>query len=425
MKKNTKTLICIILISVMFIPKIGELGVNINFLKVSITDLIMLVLLSMLLIKGLNKALLSNKLFYILTFLATLFLLYLAFFPSDNMSIAIKMTRNILVYIWMGYIVVSSWFNKNIAQPEQSIMPFTLLLFITSVSSIIYYISLYIEKREFVLYRNAETFMASAFCYLIMYLVVNKLNKKTLLMISITLICLFFSILIQQERVQIIAIISSIGITLSIALILFIQSKVKVYFPRLILFIVGSVSLITYIIMNNEVLKGLFNNYILYRINLIFRGNTIQLDDSLNYRTEEYKTIVEVVSNDIFSLIFGKGLAHTYLDGHFLVDGFWMWIFLNVGLLGIFVFVLLYIYIIVVFFKMNKFNFTLPLLAFFISTTVMTLTIPNFIYRVDEAMSFCLFLSYLQFLKNTCSRADKKEKKYIEVEKIGKEYIHI
>ncbi|MDW8516028.1 hypothetical protein [Priestia flexa] len=420
MKKNPKNLIFIMLISVMFIPKLGELGMNISFLKVSITDLIMLVFFIGLLIKSLNKDLLSNKLFYILTFLTMLFLLYLAFYPSDNMSIAIKMTRNIFVYIWMGYIIVSSWLSRNIERPEQLLMPFNLLLLITSVSSIIYYIFLYIEKKEFVLYRNAETFMASAFCYLIIYLIVNKLNKKTLFIMSITLICLFFSILIQQERVQIIAIISSIGITLSIALILFFQSKVKIYFSRLILFIIGSVSIITSVIMNNEVLKGLFNNYILYRINVMFHGNTLQLDDSLNYRTEEYKTIVEVVSSDIFSLIFGKGLAYIYLDGHFLVDGFWMWILLNMGLIGVLTFILLYIYIIVVFFKMNKFNFTLPLFAFLISTTVMTLTIPNFIYRVDEAMSFCLFLSYLQFLKNTCSSVNEKEKKYIEVEKIGK-----
>lgn len=133
------------------------------------------------------------------------------------------------------------------------------------------------------------------------------------------------------------------------------------------------------------------------KIELVFffsNSGSFNPDTSLQIRLNQYETILSLVFSDPFSFLFGKGLGAEYWDGVFIVDSFWFWVILNLGIVGVAIFGALFINLFAIAFK-DKQNCT-PVIASIVSFMIMSLTTPNLIWRVSDSitMGVLLFVVY-------------------------------
>lgn len=403
-KKNSSKILIYMYILACIIPGISNYGINvITGVKVSIVDfltffIIIFSLLNKNFVKSFFVTFKRDK--YTIKILTSIFL-YILFYGLisiliDNMNAAnaIRIIRNIFL---MLFSCLSLYYIFQNEDESRIIKELVLLSIVASVINIYNYKKNYDLINTYDISRNNETLLISLFIFFIFYMLTNELKFKKKISIYISITLILVAIVTQQERTQILAFVVA-GIISFLYYLLFYRDRLKIVsILRLIILILIIIAIMIFLYENNIFFNGLINNYIVNRINLIYNNHNFNADTSISTRGQEVRIIFNLVSQSIINALFGKGIAAQYcLDGNniAIVDSFWLWTFLDMGLIGVVVFGILFIYLLYNIFKIDN-KHRVPVLAFFIATVIMTLFTPNFIYRIDDCISFAILIAII------------------------------
>ncbi|WP_234123165.1 O-antigen ligase family protein [Clostridium hydrogenum] len=381
------------------IPGVSDYGISIaDGIKMSIVDILALLIIITFLLKkdSIKKIFLSfrhNKnSIKVLASIAiyVLFYGYISIFINDIS--AIRIVRNIFLVLF-DYLVLNYMFCN---EDENKIVKKLMLLgIVASVANIYQYKKRYDLSQSYDLFRSNETLLVSLFVFFIFYIMTNKFKLSKNIHVSIVTVLILIALITQQERTEIIAFAVTF-ILLFLYYIFFYKERLKIaYIIKSIIFIFIVLAIFVYFYNNNDFLNGLVNNYIKNRINIIYSNHSFNKDTSLSTRSSEFVIIGDLMSKNILSFFCGRGLLAQYcLNGvnTFTVDSFWLWIFLDMGVIGVLIFSIFFVYIIFNIFKIKS-RYKMPVLGFCIATIVMTLFTPNFIWRLDDGLSFAILMA--------------------------------
>lgn len=395
-KFNIKSVVSIFIIFNL-VPELSKMNFTIGPIQIQSAEITMVIALFLIVLNR-NKynVIIKHKLtvyIFILLFILLTISLYFSVLYLD-IGPAIKIYRNVM-YIVVVFYLMAATFNKR---------SFLYSLFITtsiiSISTILFFVYKVGIDNEFKLYRNAESFLVLSFSYLF-FSFINKEQRfsfRTNIIIVVTLVLNLGAIVVQQNRVQLIAVVVSVVFTLLVRLFLFKGNDQNV--AKSIFKLITIISIITILFrlllsLDEVFFNGFLNTYYENRISILFSNSgSFNPDTSLQIRLNQYETILSLVFSDPFSFLFGKGLGAEYWDGVFIVDSFWFWVILNLGIVGVAIFGALFINLFAIAFK-DKQNCT-PVIASIVSFMIMSLTTPNLIWRVSDSitMGVLLFVVY-------------------------------
>lgn len=404
-KFRTSTIAFFLLLLTM-IPMLSSYGFNIVGIKISISDIYILFCLIYLLV--FNSSIVKEKEKYNLylpcLIVAIILMLYVPISISyNNPAEVLNIFRNIGYSIITYLVIISVSDYRNL---QKKIM---IISFAVSLYTIFTYFKIVGETNLYPLFRNAETFHVAMFCYFLIKTLLNE-NKKNLIINWCLISLLAVGIIVQQDRIQIIAIFISILITFGYLLIKKsgAQKKIAIFFIYVSIVIYLAVKII-YAFKIQSVI-GLLENYYNYRIKVLFNNNgQLQNDTSLSIRSSQYENIVDEVSSSFNSMFFGKGLAAEYSNGIVIVDSFWLWIFLNMGILGL---ILFSYYLFTPLIKLLKVKHSVDkewvcLFSAYIGSLVVTISIPNMIMRIDDSVTFGILFALIHLFINKEIRRKK------------------
>ncbi|SIQ90508.1 hypothetical protein [Domibacillus enclensis] len=411
-------------ILVCFTPQISSIGVNIGSINVSVTDFVILFNVFYLFVtkkylKIFSLYLKKPIIFNIFLSLTMLLGIYLMFSVYNDFGLALKLARTLLYsfFIFVLWIVY--------CKKEDTIRLVIFLSMATSTIVILTYIGIFISKGEYAIFRNAETFLAGAFCYLSIWLITAKDSKKTKMSAFIAMVLLVGAIVVQQDRVQIVAVVVSL-----LAAMLFLIIKRAFLFKRVFNLVFSFFAVFSFIyllvkLINNQGVNKMFESYYTNRILILFNNNgNLQLDTSLSIRVSQYQRIIEQNSENILTLLFGKGLAATYFGSTVVVDSFWFWIILNLGLVGFIFFIGFFAFPTLKILQYPKANLSAPVFSYIVAAIIMSLTTPNMIYRVDDSVGVGIIFGMVYLLITTefteNLEGNKVQKKKVKGIKLGK-----
>lgn len=401
-KFRTSTVVFLLFLLTL-IPLINSYGISTAGVNISISDLYILLCVIFLVI--FNNSIVkerSKNNFYMPCFTVTIILMIyvpISFFyntPSEVLNIARNISYSIVTYLIIISISDYISFQKKLK----------IISLIVSLYTIITYFKIVGETNLYPLFRNAETFHVAMFCYFLISTIFSENNKYTILN-WILILLLAVGIIVQQDRIQIIAVFVSIFITFT-----YLFFKNNKYRKRIALFLTLNgffVYLIIKIIyiFNVKSIIGLLENYYNYRIKILFNtSGQLQSDTSLSIRSLQYKNIINETSTSIKNIFFGKGLAADYGNGITVVDSFWFWIFLNMGILGLIVFSY-YLFTPLIKLVRTKNNLSkdqISIFSAYIGSLIVTISIPNMIMRIDDSVTFGILFALIHLFINEKAR---------------------
>ncbi|STA98787.1 hypothetical protein [Clostridium baratii] len=382
------------------IPGISNYGIGvISGVKISITDFLIILCFLYSFIDKKNIIYSKNdNISILLNIILIVFFIYGILSLTIDISASIRIVRNIsyivMTYWIINYFYINYFDNKEVYIYNKIYIIVTIIL----ISILFKYYGIVQSLDQYRIYRTNESLIASLTVFFIYYLIMfnNKLKKG--IMIVCFILLLFVAGFIQQERTLIIAI--GLGILVSFLYLLLKKNSIKKIIKLLLVgvFIISILVIFLTFLYEFEFFKGLIDNFIINRINIIYSQNGFKLDSSLTTRIGQYSTIFSKFSNSPLNLFVGFGLAAQYLPGTFIIDSFWLWIFFDSGLVGIFLISTLFIILLIRILKISDIRWRVCILGYFIATFIMTLATPNFIWRIDDAVNFGIMMSTIKIL---------------------------
>lgn len=324
----------------------------------------------------------------------------------------IRILRNIVYIILMFLIVNSSYRKKNEINIYKSIIVFCWVAIINCLINVA--ISFY-RYNWFINYRENATFQVFMFIFLLLYKDDNndRLNRR--LLRNITIIFLGICILLSQERLQILAVMISLLIRSIVYSINILNKKgisIRLSLKHIVykLIMLGLCVFLLVLILRNDYIKNYIDYFIKYRVGSIFSSNGFKSDASLDGRALQ---VVNILNRNYIYYLFGSGLSSLYMSTTGLihiVDGMWLWIFKDLGIVGIVILFIIYISIIR---EVSKVNINKLSIAFgLIAILILQIFTPNIMLGISDSVFIGYILSIIYLYRK--KDLPNKEKIYLD-----------
>lgn len=386
-------MIYIVMISVLIGSINTNLGINIgSVIKVNITDILLILWIIYEFILKNRKLIKFTPIKYILLLLFLLLLsLQWGIINDASIGDSIRILRNFIYVVAMFWLAYSSYISKKRLNIYRDLLIFSWIAIINCLYNVI--IDL-IENNWFMYYRENSSFQVFMFIFLLFYKSEEslKLNKK--IFVIITNLLLGICILLSQERLQIVAV--TISIVFYIIYQIFTATRKKNILlkisPKKIFYnIVGVIFIVIFIanILKIEFIQNYIEYFMKYRLGSIITNGSFQSDASLNARELQ---VINILNRNLIYYFVGSGLGSLYLSatGYIhIVDGMWLWIFKDIGMIGISLLMIIYLAIDIELKKVvdNKLALKLSL----IGILVLQVFTPNMMLVISDA----IFIGYI------------------------------
>lgn len=311
---------------------------------------------------------------------------------GGEIGLTIRVLRNYIYIIFMFWLTYSNYKSKASINIYKDLI---LLSWIAIINCLINVTLDYLENSWFMYYRENSSFQVFMFTFLLFYKNNQNeyINRKILRIITVLFlgICIFLS----QERLQIIAIITSIFVYGIYRLfILFREQRIKVKKISIKNFFLNFIIMLVFVtifikILNMEYIQNYIEYFIEYRIGSVIKNNEFKLDGSLSARQLQLINILN--RNWIYSIV-GSGCGSLYISATgpiHMVDSMWLWIFKDLGIIGIVLLILVYLSIIIEIKKIK--NNRLAIQLGLIAVIVLQLFTPNIMLGISDS----IFTGYL------------------------------
>lgn len=337
-------MIYIIILSAIIGNLNNNLGINIfSGIKLNLTDLLLIITFFYLFILKKNKLYVFKPIKLVLILLLIMGIqIFLGVINGGELADIIRILRNYVYILLMFWITVGHSKNR-----KNFYTPLIVLSWVAILNCIIT-VAIDLNKYNwFKYYRENSSFQVYMFIFLLLYKNENKQTLINNLLQKITMIFLGICIFLSQERLQIVAVVLSIIFYYTNKIIHILKDKKISYdfsFKRIL--VVSTTSLCTIVIIllviNNEYIKSYFEYFSEYRMGSILKNGSLVMDSSLEGRLTQLKVIL---NTNFMNFIIGRGLASKYLSAGgytYIVDGMWLWIFKDLGLIGLLIIFYMY-----------------------------------------------------------------------------------
>lgn len=345
---------------IMISALIGSINDNIGIsilsgIKINVTDILFMIFFfcEFIIKKKKLRKFMPIKYILLLIILMSISILW-GIFNESEVTAIVRVLRNYMYILLMFWLAYSNYKNKssNIIYKDLIIM-----CWIAIINCLIEVTIGFIDTNWFIHYRQNPTFQVFMFLFLILYKVEKNESINNIIIRRITILFLGLCIFFSQERLQIVAI--AIGIFLGIIYriansLLKKQIKINIYTIKNNLIMGTIIIFFMILILRIEYVQDYINHFVKYRVNSVLSTNGFEMDGSLSARSIQFINILNV---DWINWIFGKGLCSLYISATgpiHIVDSLWLWIFKDLGVIGIFILMTIYLSIYVESTKVRK-----------------------------------------------------------------------
>lgn len=386
-------MIYIIMISVLIGSINYKLGINIGAgIKINITDILLIAWIIYEFILQKKKLIKFTPIKYILLLLFYLSVsLQWGIINDAPIGESIRILRNFIYIVAMFWLVENNYRSKKKLNIYRDLLFFSWIAIINCLYNVIID---FIENSWFMYYRENASFQVFMFVFLLFYKSEEnlKLNKK--IFIIITNVLLGICILLSQERLQILAVIISIMFYIVYQILTVTRKKnitLKVSQKKIFYNIIGIIFIFIFIIniLKIEFIQNYIEYFIKYRFKSVIGSDGFKLDGSLNARLFQ---VINILNRNLIYFFVGSGLGSLYLSstGYIhIVDGMWLWIFKDGGMLGLLLLMLIYLSIGI---ELNKvIENKLALKLSLITILVLQVFTPNIMLGISDS----IFVGYI------------------------------
>lgn len=369
------------------------LGISLgNGIKINATDIVLVVFfIYEFIIKKRKLYIIEPIKLIILMILLMSSQMFLGILNGAQIGTMVRVLRNGIYILLMFILTYSHYKNNKIVNIQRDLLIFSWIAIINCFFNILVN---YKKYSWFIYYRENSSFQVFMFVFLLLYKNPKKERLSMILVRILTIVCLGLCIFFSQERLQIIAVIVSLSLKIiySIGDVLT-KNEIKINISRksipykLIIIIIVSV-LVTNI-MKIEYINDYIDYFMKYRLGAIFNGSKFQMDASLDGRAFQLHNILN--RHWIFYL-FGSGLSSIYTSAAgptYIVDSMWLWVFKDLGIVGILLLFTIYLFIYIEISKMdyNKLSVRFGLVAIL----VLQIFTPNIMLGISDSV----FIGYI------------------------------
>lgn len=381
---------------------IGSINTNFGIplgigMKINLTDLLIGICLPSIFIKKITNKFKPIKSITIFLFFVIMGSTW-GLINGSTFSITFRILRNI-IYILLMFEITSKYYKKK--KKERSLFNDVLIFSWVAIGNAVFSIALsFKEYHWFKYYRENSSFQVYMFIFLLLTTdKKNSIRKKVFK--NITIILLGFCIFLSQERLQIVAVLGSLILYLGNSVINFFLKRYKFHlsgkkilitFMGLLVFIIILVK-----ILEIEYIKNYIDYFVTYRIKSIVGDAGLVTDASLDGRSLQLRNIL---NRKLLFYFGGTGTGSTYLSaGGYtsIVDGMWLWIFKDLGILGL---LLLFRVYISIFFEIKKIrgDYT-PMLFGMFSILILQIFTPNIMLSISDSIFIGFLLAEIYLKK--------------------------
>ncbi len=392
-------MIYILIISVLIGNINLHLGVSIGMgIKVNLTDILFMIYLFYDIIICRRKYVIYKPIKYIFFMLIIMTIsLYIGMLNGSSISEGIRILRNIIYILLMFLISCNHYKYKKQSKIYDDLIIFS---WIAIINCIINVLGSFIRTNWFIYYRENASFQVFMFIYLLFYKSEYEEGVRKKIIRSITILFLVICIFLSQERLQIMAVAVALLVAVIYKALNIIKSKkIKIFIKpkRIIVNFIILILIITVIIkiLKIEYIQNYINYFFEYRIRSVITGSGFKVDGSLSDRSLQ---VINIFNRDWIYYVFGSGLASLYLSATgltYIVDGMWLWIFKDLGIIGLAILFTIYISIAKEVRKVinNKISIVFGL----ISILILQIFTPNLMLGICDSvfMGYILMIIYI------------------------------
>lgn len=386
---------------IIFCVLIGSINTNIGInitssIKINVTDILFIIcfLWSFFIKRYKIRIFRPIKLILIMMFVMTVSMFW-GIVNGAELGDSIRILRNILYIFFMFYLGYNHYKDKENINVYNDFMIFS---WVAIINCFVTVTIKYLENNWFMYYRENPSFQVFMFTFLLFYKPKGKESSMRVIVRNITIILLGLCIFFSQERLQIMAICISILISLMYRLMYMIKNKkleLKVSNKKLFLFIVVGIAVLLVIrnILNIKFVQDYIEYFIRYRINSVIYNNNFISDASLNARQLQF---INILNRDFIYYLIGSGLGSLYMSATgfiHIVDGVWLWIFKDMGIVGLMLLISIYMSIIIEV-KKIKFN-RLAIISGLLGILILQIFTPNIMLVISDSVFIGYILSII------------------------------
>lgn len=378
-----------------------NVGISIGPVKVNISDIILILLLAHRMLNVDRFITIDKNYWQLITPWLVLTIYWMLNIPlglihNADISDSIRIIRNVL-YILMIVLLFERTDSKARSVFYYDLF-LTLIGIISSIDVIMHAIGSQQSTGWYAFYRANGFLNIFIFCYLFFGI---KRSKGLFLVAELGALTLLISAsFLSQERTQLM----SIGVAMLVGIfakaVVTLKRGIKVpTFQSISKFTVTVFCVLIIILMLSQIPRvqaylQYFNQYRLVSGNLFSSGG-IASDDSYQGRLIQYNVILD--RRNIFSILFGDGTSAKYMAAQgstSIVDGSFLWVYKDLGLLGLLVYLWAWIGMLIGSLKTIG-SYGLSVFTGVVCIFVFSLFNPSFITSIGA----CLCVSFILFIE--------------------------
>lgn len=382
---------------IIFCVLIGSINTNIGInitssIKINLTDILFIIyFLWSFFIKGYKIRIFKPIKLILIMLFAMIISMFWGIVNGSELGDSIRILRNILYIFFMFHLSYNYYKDKENINVYNDFMIFS---WVAIINCFVTVTIKYLENNWFMYYRENPSFQVFMFTFLLFYKPKGKESSMRVIVRNITIILLGLCIFFSQERLQIIA----ISISILISLMYMIKNKkleLKVSNKKLFLFIVVGITAVLVIrkILSIKFVQDYIEYFIRYRINSVIYDNNFISDASLNARQLQF---MNILNRDFIYYLIGSGLGSLYMSATgfiHIVDGLWLWIFKDMGIVGLILLICIYISILIEV-KKIKFN-KLAIISGLLGILILQIFTPNIMLVISDSVFIGYILSII------------------------------
>lgn len=312
-------------------------------------------------------------------------------FNGGQISSIIRILRNIVYILVMFFLTYSIYTDKKSINISKDLIVFSWIAIINCLLNVLMSFK---EYNWFIYYRENANFQVFMFVFLLLYKDNNKKYSKKAIFRAITIIFLGICIFLSQERLQILAVVISLVLKFVYNILCILRKKeikINISAKKIVfkLILLAFIAIILVSILKIDYVQNYINYFIEYRIGSIFNGGGFNSDASLDGRMLQ---INNIINRDWIYYLFGSGTGSVYLSAigyTHIVDGMWLWIFKDTGIIGILLLFSIYLSIII---EVKKVIYNKSSIAFgLIAILVLQIFTPNIMLGISDSV----FIGYI------------------------------